>query len=155
MGRIYSVPVTTTAWSLASSLIEIIPADDKPCILHAIFLSNVGGTSDAGDAQEELLQVGLVYATVTNTGGATTLPISKHRGVTQAASFTARVMSTITTTGVTVHADGWNVRVPFQYFPTPEIRDIFSQGDTVLQFKLLTAAADGINIAATAIVEEL
>ena len=155
MGRIYSIVATTTAWSLASNLVEMIPADDKPCILHALFLSNIGGTADAGDANEQLLHVGLVYATVSNTGGVTTTVISKHRNVTQAAGVTARVFSTITTTGVTAHVDAWNVRVPYQYYPTPEMRDVFTQADVVLQFRLLTAATNAHTVAVTAVLEEV
>ena len=102
-----------------------------------------------------MLHVGMGWATVTNSGGATAAVVSVKRGVTQTAGFSGRVFSTITTTGTTVHQDGWNVRVPYVYLPTPEMRPEFSQTDTVFQFRLLTAATNAVQLVITAYVEEL
>ena len=67
IGRAYSVIFTAVAVTATQDLFYIKPAADKICVLEAVYLSNVGGTADAGDAQEELLRVEFIRlpATVT------------------------------------------------------------------------------------------
>lgn len=149
---------TTASVSLAEDLWDVAPAADKPCVLHAVFVNNIGGAADAGDAQEELLQVGLLVGAASNGGGSTTTPFSIKRAMTQAAGFTARMFSTITTaTGSSVaHVEGWNVRVPYVMLPTPEMRHDWSSANGLrMVFRLMTAPADALSIGVTAYIEEL
>jgi len=67
LGRLYSVSFQAVAISAKQDIFYIKPAADKGCVIEAIYLSNVGVGADAGDAQEELLDVQMLYlpATVT------------------------------------------------------------------------------------------
>jgi hypothetical protein len=152
---------STTAQSLACDLLEITPAADKPCVLHAIFMSNIGGTADAGDAQEEMIQVGiLVGASATNGGAIITTAQPVNRIGTTAAGFVARGATTNTTVASSsvLHAEGWNVRVPYAYIPTPEMRPVLNSaaGSLRMTFRIMTAlATDTMALAVTAYIEEI
>src|SRR3954463_7635391 len=126
VGRSSALTFENVAIAAAQDIFYIKPAADKICIIEAIYLSNVGGAADAGDAQEELLRlvVNRLPATVTvGSGGSasatgTLNPLSVND---TAAGFTGRTNDTTpaTTSGTarTLHADGWNVRVPYVWMP--------------------------------------
>jgi hypothetical protein len=69
LGRLYTVTFVGVSATAAQDLFYIKPAADKPCILEAVYLSNVGGTADAGDAQEELLRLEVIRLPATVTAG--------------------------------------------------------------------------------------
>lgn len=155
--RIYTVPIQLTAVTTQVDLWDLAPADDKPIILHAVYL---GQSTELGDAAEE--QLGIQYirglATVGSGGSAPTpTPIGPSDA---AAGFTARILDTTVAvvgggTTTHLHADTWNVRGPYVYIPTPEYRLQCTQGQTRLVIRLTGAPADSITIAGTAYVEEL
>src|SRR6185295_18361286 len=125
MARMYTVSFENVSLSAAQDLFELSPADDKPIELCGLYLSNVGGTADAGDAQEELLRL-LVRRghTTSGSGGSapTPAPLDPNDA---AAGFAAEVNNTtIASSGTTadLHADGWNIRVPYQLVWPPEMR---------------------------------
>lgn len=163
-GRLYTVAFQAVAISAKQDIFYIKPAADKPCVIEAIYLSNVGVGADAGDAQEELLDVQLLYipATVTaGTGGTAPTPRSLLVGD-AAAGFTARVndvttVATTTGTRYPLHADGWNVRIPYVWLPPPEHRPIVANAAAMV-FRLAetgTAMADAITTNGTMYVREL
>jgi hypothetical protein len=159
-GRAYAVPFTGVSISATQDLFYIKPAADKVCVIEAVYLSNVGGTADAGDAQEELLRVELIRvpATVTvGSGGSAPTP-SPFLVNDTAASFTARVNDTTvaTTSGTlaTVHADGWNIRVPYAYVPPPEHRMISANAAAAV-FRLNTAPNDAVSCSGVMVVREM
>lgn len=159
-GRIYSVIFTAVSATLAQDLFLLLPAANKPISLHGFYLSNVGGTADAGDAQEELLRIEIIYlpSTVTNGSGGTAPTVQPLNPNDAAAGCTARANdTTVATTGgtaVTKHADGFNVRIPYVYMPPPEDR-IPCANANALTIRLGTAPADAILLSGTAILEEL
>ena len=67
-GRIYSVVFSAVAVSAAQDLFEITPADDKPVEIVGIEL---GQSSDAGDAADELLQISIIRGFTTSGSGGT------------------------------------------------------------------------------------
>jgi hypothetical protein len=74
----------TTSLSLRSRICSTSSPADKICAIEAVYLSNVGGAADAGDAQEELLRVEMIRlpATVTVGSGGTSMtpnPLSGQR----------------------------------------------------------------------------
>src|SRR5262245_41828571 len=131
LGRAYALAFENVTVSAAQDLFYVKPAADKICIVEAIYLSNVGGAADAGDAQEEILRLVLnrLPATVTvGSGGSasgtgTLNPLAVND---TAAGFTGRTNDTTpaTTSGTarTLYADGWNVRIPYVWLPPPEHR---------------------------------
>lgn len=163
LGRLYSFVFENVAVSAAQDLFYIKPAADKICVIEGVYLSNVGGAADAGDAQEELLRLVLnrLPATVTvGTGGSasaagTLNPISVND---TAPSFTGRTNDTgvATTSGTarTMHADGWNVRIPYVYMPPPEHRVLVANAEAVV-FKLLSTPTDPIQVSGEMLIREL
>jgi hypothetical protein len=160
LGRAYTVTFVAVAVTATQDLFYIKPAADKPCIIEQFSVSNVGGTADAGDAQEELLRIELIRLPATVTvGSGGTAPTPNPIAVNDAAAgFTARVNDTTvaTTSGTakTLLADGFNVRVPYLWLPVPEHRIPVSNAEAVV-VRLNLAPADSINLSGTITVREL
>lgn len=152
-GRFYTVSFDNVSVSAAQDLWELTPADDKPIVLMGFTLDNVGGTADAGDAQEELLRL-MVRRGYTSSGSAgsapTPRPLVSAAGA--ASGFTAEVNNTSLATTGTTHdliALGWNVRVPLREFWPEEFMPGCSQADTTIVIRLVTAPADAISVSGT------
>lgn len=160
IGRAYAVEFHNVSVSAQQDLFYIKPAADKPCIIEAVYLSNVGGAADAGDTQEELLRVELIRlpATVTvGSGGSAPTPNPLATNDT-AAGFTARandtVVATTNTTALNLHSDGFNVRVPYVWMPPPEHRILVANAQAVV-CRLVSTPADALSLSGTCIVREL
>lgn len=158
MGRMYTVIFENVSISAAQDLFELTPADDKPIRIWGLKLSNVGGTADAGDAQEELLRITINRGTTTSgSGGSAPTPRPLAAGD-SAAGFTAEVNNTTPSssgTNVVLDADGWNVRIPYLFWYTPETTPYCTQASTLLTVKLEAAPADAISCSGTLYVEEI
>lgn len=156
--RAYSVTFENVSVSAAQDLFEITPADDKPVKLLALYLSNVGGSADAGDAQEELWRLAVIRGhTTSGSGGSAPTPTPVNSSADTAAGFAAEANNTtIASTGTTttVHADGWNVRVPYQMVWLPETRPGASQANTTIVVRLLSTPADAVSVSGTLYVAE-
>lgn len=157
LGRIYSVIFENVSVAASQDLFEITPADDKPVTLLGMMLDNVGGTADAGDAQEEMLRLLIRRGhTVSGSGGSAPTP-APIRANTAAAGFTAEVNNTtIANTGTTTDpmAFGWNVRVPLREFWPEELCPSATQGNTTIVVRLLSTPADAILMSGTLFVAE-
>src|SRR4051812_19024204 len=96
LGRLYTVPFVGVAITAVQDLAYIKPAADKICVLEGFYPSNVGGTADAGDAQEELLRIEIIRLPATVTAGSVgTAPTPGPTAVNDsAAGFAARVNDT-------------------------------------------------------------
>ena len=159
MARFYTVSFENVAISAAQDLFELSPADDKPVRLVGLVLSNVGGTADAGDAQEELLRL-LVRRGHTTSGSGGSAPTPRALDpFSAAAGFAAEVNNTtVASAGTThdLHPDGWNIRIPYVFWWTiPELRPSASQQDTTIVVRLVAAPADAVSCSGTLYVEEL
>lgn len=160
LGRLYTVPFAAVAITATQDLVYIKPAADKICVLEGFYLSNVGGTADAGDAQEELLRIEIIRLPATVTvGSGGSAPTPGPSAVNDAAAgFTGRVndttVATTSGTAVTLHADGWNVRVPYIWMPPPEHRLPVANAQALV-IRLNTAPADSVTCSGVAYVREL
>lgn len=158
VGRIYTVTFDVTAVTAQVDLFSFAPADDKPLRLHSVYLFQ---TTELGDAAEEILEIEVTRggsAWTVGSGGSAPTPIPATSSAETAAGFTARVLDTTIatfTSGVTTHRDAWNVRVGWQYRPTPEERIGWSQANGGLSIRIGAAPADSISMLGTAYVEEL
>lgn len=160
LGRAYAVPFTAVAVTAAQDLFYVKPAADKPCVIEWASVDNVGGTADAGDAQEELLRVEIIRlpATVTvGSGGSSVTPRAFSVNDT-AAGFTARsndtTVATTSGTAQTLYAGGFNVRAGWLWAPAPEHRIIVANAEAVV-VRLNTAPADSISLSGTLVVREM
>lgn len=155
MSRMYATVFENVAVTASQDFFEVAPADDKPCLIHACYLSQ---SSDAGDAEEELLRVKVIrgHSTVGSGGGTDNeTPMNSDDA---AAGYTGGINNTtIASTGtpVDLHAETFNVRVGWNMVWTPETRPRVSQGDGTLVVRLMAAPADSLTMSGTLLVEEL
>lgn len=154
-GRMYTVEFNNVAVTAAQDLFELTPADDKPLRIHGWM---VGQSSDAGDAQDELLRVQLIRGyTTSGSGGSTATPRPLNRSD-AAAGFTCEINNTtVANTGTThtLHSDVFNVRAGMPFWFPPESRPEVSQADTTLVLRLPGAPADSLTMSGVMYVEEL
>ena len=151
MGRVYTVPLQLTAYTAQIDLFDIAPADDKPVILHAIYL---GQTTELADAAEEQLGIQIIrgFATVGSGGSSVTAtPVNPSDTAAGATCRTGDTTIAVVGGGSTthIHADTWNIRAPYQLIWTPEMRPQCSQGQTRVVIRLTGAPADSVTIAGT------
>jgi hypothetical protein len=158
MNRSYSVIFDNVSIAAAQDLFNITPADDKPICIVGFTLSNVGGTADAADAQEELLRLTIGRGNTTNGTGGTTPTPQPLNAAEAAAGFTSRVNDATTRASggarSVLFADGWNVRIPYQMFFTPETGIWCSQAQTLITIGLEAAPADPVLCSGTLFVME-
>lgn len=150
-GSIYSAPMDALAFTTATDVFEFTPAADRPMILLGMRLFQ---TTDLGDAQEEVLRIGL-YRDVTAGSTGTSLTEVKYSNDGGSGTVTAAVVSnrgTASTGGTLIDLIGWNIRIPLEWFPIPELRPKFSNlaaEGPVSSFRLLAAPADSVTISGT------
>jgi hypothetical protein len=163
IGRLYTFTFAAVSISAQQDIFYVKPAADKVCVIEGIYVANVGGSADAGDAQEELYDVEIIRlpATVTvGSGGSAsgTGDLNPSAVNDMAASFTARKNDTTkaTTSGTArvLHADGWNVRIPYVWMPPPEHRLLVANAEAVV-FRLNSTPADAVTCNGTMLIREL
>lgn len=156
MGRIYTVHLAPAAATVALDLVELTPADDKPILIHGF---RVYQTSDAGDAQDEVIGLAWVRGNATTgSGGNASVAVSPKNPNDAAAGVTAETGNTTAAsagTAVTVYSTGWNVRAPLEVVFTPEQRIVATQAQTLLVCRMLAAPADSLTIGFSVDLEEL
>lgn len=135
-------------------LFELVPVDDRPIELVALFLGN---KSEIADAQDEMLAYSIItdYTVSSNGTSATPRPLDPRDG---AAGFTAETVgATVANTGtpITVISDTFNVRAGLQLVLPEFMRPKVDQGDTAMYIRLTTAVADDLTLSGTAFVREL
>ena len=145
---------TIAASSGDYDLFELVPADDRPIELVALFLGN---KSEIGDAQDEMLAFAIItdYTSSSNGTATTPRPLDSRDG---AAGFSAETLgATVATTGtpITTHSDTFNVRAGLQLIFPEIMRTKVDQGDTAIYIRLTTAVADDLTLSGTAYVREL
>ncbi len=154
MGRVYAIPFAAVAITAAQDLVEISPADDKPVELIGWHL---GQTSDAGDAQDEQLQLTVIRGhTTSGSGGSSATPAPLNPGD-AAASFAAEINNTTIAasgTTVTLFASAWNVRAGSDVWLPEDVRPRATQGNTTLVVRM-SAPADSITASGVFWVREL
>lgn len=160
MSRMYVVTNETVGGvsvAAAQDIFSMIPGDDNPCIIHAVYLSQ---SSDVGDALEAFLEIHLVVGhTTTGSGG--TQPTARPLDVNDPAwSGTATNLGANDTTGMSagtpiiLHQEAVNIRVGMAYIPTPEAR-IYVPSSLGFQVELMAAPTSPVDLHQTLVFEEL
>ena len=144
----YSAPIDAQAFTTATDIFEITPVADRPVLIYGFTL---GQTTDLGDANEEVLRIG-VYRDCTAGSTGTALTEVKYgndagEGTVQTAVVTNR--GTPSSGGTLIDIIPWNIRIPLYWFPIPELRIKFSnlaaEGPTST-FRLMTAPTDSVTV---------
>lgn len=149
----YSVVFENVAvGTAAQDLFELSPADDRPVYITGLTLDNVGGTADAGDAQEELIRVAIIRGfTSSGSGGSafTPSPLNHRDAASGAAAEINNTTVANTGTSVVLWAGGWNVRVPFREFWPQELWFRADQANTTIVVRSGSTLADAITMSGT------
>jgi hypothetical protein len=145
-GANFSAQAVTTA----TDVFEITPAADRAILIYGM---DLGQTTDLGDAAEEVLMIG-IYRDVTAGSGGTALTeyVYSNAAVGAANSAAVRVLGTASTGGTLIGIIPWNIRIPLEWRPIPELRPKFSNlaaEGPVSSFRLIAAPTDSITVSAT------
>lgn len=156
MGRMYVVSFENVAVTAAQDFFEVSPADDKPVLIHGVYLSQ---SSDVGDSAEEMLRVTIKRGhTTSGSGGSAFTPVPLTSSAGAAAGAAAEINNTTVAsagTAVVLHAEAFNIRSGLQYIPTPEARPGASQANTTIVVRLEAAPADSLSMSGLLVFEEL
>lgn len=149
MGRIYTVSYQGTITNAGgdTDLLEIGPADDKPCKLRGVLLSQI---SEVGDAQEEGLRISIIRLPATFTsgsGGSSVTPVpmdSADSAAGAACECNNTTVATTSGTAVTLAEIGWNERnSPYEmWFPDDRFCPKVKQGEGLVVRQQTTLADD-------------
>lgn len=154
MSRMYTAQFNAVAVTAQQDFFEVVAPADAVVVLHGIELSQV---TETGDAMEEQLQILLKRGqTTSGSGGSTVTPNptefgdAAFGGTVEANNTTKATAGTITTHQV----PDWNVRMPYLFIPTPEMRFKLSPSQRAT-LELATTPADSITISGCIWIEEI
>lgn len=159
MGRIYMIQTNGITLDEDRDLIEILAGTGVPVRVHGWSLLQ---TTDVGDAAEEVVRLEAVrgVGSVTSGSGGTSPtihPLDDQDGAADAtveANNTTR-MAVGSGTLETLEQFGWNIRIPWVHFYTPELRPRVNPGDRWTLGILAAALADAVTFSSTFWLEEI
>jgi hypothetical protein len=130
MARAYTAQFNGVAITALQDLFEVLAASTK--ITRVLGWSLVQ-TTDLGDAAEEILRVETVRGIGSTSGTGGTTPTAQPRCDSDAAyGGTVEVNNTTRMTAGTLETleqYGWNVRIPWTHFYTPETQPVITAGN--------------------------
>ncbi len=148
-GRMYSVGFTDVAVTAIQDLFQI-EAKTIPVVLHSIVISQ---NSDVGDSAAENLTI--TIKRVTDAVGNVTAEVKlDQRDAAALANLNVNDTTPLTTGVETVHAECWNIAIPFIWMPPPELRIKISPDDAVT-VNLPTAPTDSLTMSGVMYFEEI
>ncbi len=158
MGRMFTARFEGVTVAAAQDLFSLGSPTSGVGLLHAVFL---GQETDVGDAAEILEIVRIVTGNTTvGSGGSAPTAVPLQLGDTPTVTVRANDTTEVSAgTQVIKHSDIWNVRVGWQYIPTPETRIYFNEliagTKTYLAVQLPNAPGSSIDMSGTIIFEEI
>jgi hypothetical protein len=156
MGMIYTASFEDVTISTAGAhdCFELLPATQRPCIIHAVSLSQ---NTDIQDAGEFMARVQLIRGfTASGSGGSAATEVANDPSA-PAASATVETNNTTpatTGTGAVLWSEAWNVRVGFYYTPVPEDRIIVRNNELFL-VRLVAQLTSAVDMSGNIVWEEL
>lgn|SRR5262252_7520675 len=155
MGRLYSVEFENVTVTASQDFFEISPADDKPCRIVGLFLSQ---NSDKGDAEEEFMRWRVIRGHATSGSGGSAATPRPINPTDVAASFAAEVNNTTIAsagTAVNLHSDAFNIRSGLGLWIPENCWWECSQGaGVIIVVRLMAAPADALSMSGTLYVRE-
>lgn len=155
MGRMY-VAYGSATKTAAGDLIEILPAADKPIVIHSATITQ---TTEAGEEEAEsiYITVNRLHGITSGTGGssATVNPLDPGDAAFSGTSEVANSGdATASSSTATLLVEAMNVQVGWFYRPTPEERIVCTNGDGIVLY-LTQAPADSITFLVAVVFEEI
>jgi len=142
MGRIYTASVSVAVTAI-QDFFEVNAPADAAVAIHRIF---IGQSSDAGDAQAEMLRVQISRSTGTAGSGGSVPTARPHEVGSPAYGGTVEANNTTQAGTTTVlFEEAFNVQAGWYFVPTPEERIIISPSG-VLVVELPAAPADSLTM---------
>lgn len=151
MEVIHAASFEAVAMTAATDVFEFTPVVDRPVILYGMRLCQ---TTDLSDAAEEVVRIGL-YRDVTAGSTGTALTEYIYTNFSVGAANTMAVVNnrgTPSSGGTLIDVIGWNIRIPLEWYPIPELRPKFSNiaaEGPVSTFRFITAPTDSITVSGT------
>lgn len=145
---IYSASFDAVAVTTAIDLFHFTVATDNPIYLYGLTL---GQSTDLGDANEEVLRIGLYRGVTGGTGsaGTSTEVAYLNTGSPVADAAVLGVTTAASTAGTLLEVITWNIRVPLMWFPIPELRPRIDAAEDPVAFRLIAAPTDSITMSGT------
>jgi hypothetical protein len=159
MSRIYTVSFAGTVTNAGgdTDLLELTPADDKPCKLRGMVLAQY---SEFADAAEEAVRISVIRLPATVTSGNGTATTGQFLDdIDPAAGFAAETngttVATTSGTGITLVETAWNLRnSPYEmWWPDAEYAPKVRQA-SALVVRMQSTLADDASLACTFYIEE-
>lgn len=117
MGIMYSASFEEVNVTAAQDLFELLVAAAAAVKVHQVTITQ---SSDAGDAQAEMLPILIHRGTATGTGGTTVTPSPTNIGDPVYSGTVEANNTTQSAEGTFIHAEAFNVQIGFYYMPTPK-----------------------------------
>ena len=159
MGRMFSARFEGVAVSVAQDVFSLGSPTSGIGLLHYCTL---GQDSDVGDSGEimEIIRIVTGNTTVGNTGGTAPTAIPFQLGDTPTVTVRANDTVEVSAGAQVIKYSGiWNVRIPWEYIPTPETRihfgELIAGTTTFLAVQLPNNPASPITMSGTIIWEEI
>lgn len=159
MGRRYSAIFSAVAVTAAQDLFEVLSATDS---VTRVLGFRILQTTDVKDAEEEILRLETVrgIGSVTSGSGGGSNPTAQPAedgdaafGGTIEINNTTRMVAGSGTLE-TLEIPGWNVRIPLDFYFTPETAPVISPGNR-WTLALPAAPADSLTMSGTIFLEEI
>ena len=151
MGRVYTASFEEVAVTVAQDLFEVVAPADASVVIHSVTITQ---STDAGDAQAEMLPILIHRGTATGSGGSSVTPSPLQVGD---AAFGGTVEANNTSqsvVGTFLHAEAFNVQIGFYFLPPPEDRPVVSPSALFI-VELQAAPDDSITVNGTVVFEEI
>lgn len=154
MGRLYTSCFQAVAVTAGQDLLSLLATSTVPLKIHYF---SCGQSSDAGDAQDELLRIRFRRG-MTTVGSGGSAPAMNPLDVRELTAATATARANDTTpasigTIVEIWEECFNVRSGYIFMPTPELRPTIGIS-TRGAFNLPSAPADSLTMSGTIVWEE-
>lgn len=143
---LFAANFSAQAVTTATDMSEITPVVDRPATIYGMTL---GQTTDLGDAQEEVLMVGVYRDCTAGSGGTAATEYNYNQAAIGSPTAAVRQLGTASTGGTLIDIIPWNIRIPLIWIPIPEMRlkfsNIAAEGPTST-LRLIAAPADSVTI---------
>lgn len=147
MASLVTVPFDAIAITAATDIFHLTLASNKGIVPVEMTL---GQTTDLGDAQEEVLRIGVYRGVTGGSGGTAATEVIPDANNTSTIGTAVLVNnSSASTSGTLLEVIPWNIRIPLFYCPIPEARYPLHAGAGPIAFRLMAAPTDSITVSGT------